>query len=141
MSANGRVEIRGGDAVPGLEPGDALHARDVQQHAPVTMTPHLLDAVALGALARHEVGVEAVVEPAVEEAVAQRVPLGPALQGHDHHVVGEAHAAGPGEGAGGEVGTGQDHAVDGVERRGWLICGPVASKGMASENVTPRRTI
>lgn len=28
----------------------------------------------------------------------------------------------------------------GLKRRGWLIWGPVLSKGMASEKVTPRRT-
>ena len=29
----------------------------------------------------------------------------------------------------------------GLKRRGWLICGPVLSNGIASEKVTPRRTV
>src|SRR3989475_108902 len=116
VRARRRLQIVHRDRVARLEPVDALHARQVEQHAARRdEARHLLHTVLLGALARDEVGVVAVVEPAVEEAVRERVPLGPALERHDHHVVGEADAAGALEGARREVGAGEDHAVDGVE--------------------------
>src|SRR5712692_5565213 len=70
VRAHGRVEIVGRDRVAGLEPREALDARDVEQDAAGDHAAgHRLDAVLLGALAADEVGVVAVVELAVEEAV------------------------------------------------------------------------
>src|SRR6266511_4117547 len=68
LDPQGRVEIGGGDRVARLEPLHALRARNVEQDAARhDVARHLLHPVLLGALARDEVGVVAVVEPAVQE--------------------------------------------------------------------------
>src|SRR5213596_1660444 len=65
-----RLQIVHRDSVARLEPVDALRARQVEQHAPGgDEARHVLHAVLLGALARDEIGVVAVVEAAVQEAV------------------------------------------------------------------------
>lgn len=70
------VEILRGDGVTRLEPVDALHARNIEEDAAGDDVPaHLLDTVLLRPQASDEVGVVAVVELAVEEAVRERVPL------------------------------------------------------------------
>src|SRR5947209_20479969 len=90
MRADRGVEILGRDRIPGSQPVHALDARNVEQDATGDdAASHLVDAVLLGSFAADEVGVVAVVELAVLETVGERVPLRPALERHDDHVVGD----------------------------------------------------
>ena len=88
---------------------------DVEQNtAPDHLVTHLVDGVLLGAAGGDQGGVVAVPHFVVIENMAQRVPLGAALQGQGHHIVGVADAAFV-LGAGDGVGAGGEHGVDGIE--------------------------
>ena len=95
FGGGGGVEVVGRDGVARFEGLDALVPGDVEEHAP---HHHVLpaggDAALLGAARRDEAGVEAVEHLPLEEDVAQAVPLGAGLVGHDDDVVGEAEGVG-----------------------------------------------
>src|SRR5207302_159896 len=84
LRGKGGVEIGGSDRITRLEPVDAAGSRQIHQDAASRYAAgDLLDAQAAGPAARHLVRIVAVIELAIEEAVAERVPLRRALQRHD----------------------------------------------------------
>jgi hypothetical protein len=115
MRGGGLIEVGAGDRIAVLERVLAQHAGDVEKY-PAADHPRfgLLDPALLRAGRRHLAAVEAVPHVALIEYVTEPIPLGAALQRHDHHVIGGANAALV-EHARIGIGSGAQHDVDGID--------------------------
>ena len=113
----------------------------VQQNAPAgDQRGGRLDAGDLVTLAGHHIRRGAPVPgPAVVEDVTEPVPLGRALQWHEHHVVGAAEPVRETLIAARRVHAGVQHGVDRVGAPRQPVWGPFMSNDWARENETPRR--